>query len=65
MDILRNKIMKHFISKLKSLFKHKDKQIFHLYIGEILAKNIQMKEIDCSHIQAQKIDASKIKKVWN
>ena len=58
--------MKYLMSKLKSLFKPKDKRVFCWLIDKEPLKNshIYMKELDCSHIHASKIDASKIKKVW-
>ena len=58
--------MKHLISKLKSLFKPKDKRVFCWLLDKDFFKNshIHMKELDCSNIYAKKIDASKIKEVW-
>ena len=58
--------MEHLISKVKSLFKPKEKQVFIWLLDKDFFKNanIQFKEIDYSHIQASKIDASKIKEVW-
>ena len=54
--------MKHLISKVKSLFKHKEKTILDKDFFK--NANIQFKEIDYSHIHAENIDASKIKEVW-
>ena len=54
--------MKHLISKLKSLFKPKENSILNKDFFK--NANIQFKEIDYSHIHAEKIDASKIKEVW-
>ena len=58
--------MKHLISKVKSLFKPKEKQVFIWLLDKDFFKNanIQFKEIDYSHIHAEKIDPSKIKEVW-
>ena len=58
--------MKHLISKVKSLFKPKEKQVFCWLLDKDFFKNanIQFKEIDYSHIHASKIDPSKIKEVW-
>ena len=58
--------MKHLISKVKYLFKPKEKQVFIWLLDKDFFKNanIQFKEIDYSHIQASKIDPSKIKEVW-
>ena len=58
--------MKHLISKAKSLFKPKEKQVFIWLLDKDFFKNanIQFKEIDYSHIHAEKIDPSKIKQVW-
>ena len=58
--------MKHLISKVKSLFKPKEKQVFIWLLDKYFFKNanIQFKEIDYSHIHDEKIDASKIKEVW-
>ena len=58
--------MKHLISKVKSLFKPKEKQVFIWLLDKDFFKNanIQFKEIDYSHIHASKIDPSKIKEVW-
>ena len=54
--------MKHLISKVKSLFKPKEKPILDKDFFK--NANIQFKEIDYSHIHAEKIDPSKIKEVW-
>ena len=54
--------MKHLISKVKSLFKHKEKTTLDKDFFK--NANIQFKEIDYSHIHASKIDPSKIKEVW-
>ena len=58
--------MEHLISKIKSLFKPKEKQVFIWLLDKDFFKNanIQFKEIDYSHIHAEKIDPSKIKEVW-
>ena len=58
--------MKHLISKVKSLFKPKEKKVLCWLLDKDFFKNanIQFKEIDYSHIQASKIDPSKIKEVW-
>ena len=58
--------MEHLISKVKSLFKPKEKQVFIWLLDKDFFKNanIQFKEIDYSHIHAEKIDPSKIKEVW-
>ena len=58
--------MKHLISKVKSLFKPKEKRALCWLLDKDFFKNanIQFKEIDYSHIHAEKIDASKIKEVW-
>ena len=58
--------MKHLISKVKSLFNPKEKQVFIWLLDKDFFKNanIQFKEIDYSHIHAEKIDPSKIKEVW-
>ena len=58
--------MKHLISKVKYLFKHKEKQVFIWLLDKDFFKNanIQFKEIDYSHIHAENINASKIKEVW-
>ena len=58
--------MKHLISKVKYLFKHKEKQVFIWLLDKDFFKNanIQFKEIDYSHIHDEKINASKIKEVW-
>ncbi len=58
--------MKHLISKVKSLFKPKEKRAFCWLLDKDFFKNanIQFKEIDYSHIHAEKINVSKIKKVW-
>ena len=58
--------MKHLISKVKYLFKPKEKQVFIWLLDKDFFKNanIQFKEIDYSHIHASKIDPSKIKEVW-
>ena len=44
--------MKHLISKVKSLFKPKEKQVFIWLLDKDFFKNanIQFKEIDYSHI---------------
>jgi len=54
--------MKHLISKAKSLFKPKEKPILNKDFFK--NANIQFKEIDYSHIHAEKINASKIKEIW-
>ena len=58
--------MEHLISKVKSLFKPKEKQVFIWLLDKDFFKNanIQFKEIDYSHIHTEKIDPSKIKEVW-
>ena len=58
--------MEHLMSKVKSFFKPKEKQVFIWLLDKDFFKNanIQFKEIDYSHLHAEKIDASKIKKVW-
>ena len=58
--------MVELILKVKSLFKPKEKQVFIWLLDKDFFKNanIQFKEIDYSHIHAEKIDASKIKEVW-
>ena len=58
--------MKHLMSKVKSLFKPKEKQVFIWLLDKDFFKNanIQFKEIDYSHIHAENIDPSKIKEVW-
>ena len=58
--------MEHLISKVKSLFKPKEKQVFIWLLDKDLFKNANIKftEIDYSHIHASKIDPSKIKEVW-
>ena len=58
--------MNHLISKVKYLFKPKETKILAPPLGKDFFKkaNIHMKELDCSHIHASKIDASKIKEVW-
>ena len=49
--------MEHLISKVKSLFKPKEKPI----LDKDFFKNchIQMKELDCSHIQAKELKPPK------
>ena len=58
--------MAELISKVKSLFKPKEKQVFIWLLDKDFFKNanIQFKEIDYSHVHDEKINASKIKEVW-
>jgi len=54
---LETTLMEHLISKVKSLFKPKEKPI----LDKDFFKNchIQMKELDCSHIQAKELKPPK------
>lgn len=54
------------ISKVKYLFKPKETKILVPPLGKDFFKksNIYFKELDASNIYAEKINASKIKKVW-
>ena len=52
-----NKIMKHLISKIRSLFKHKERREPIWTLDKEFFKNshIYMKEFDCSHIHAKNL----------
>ena len=58
--------MKYLISKVRSLFKPKERREPSWALDNDFFKNsnIQMEELDTSNINAEKINASKIKKVW-
>lgn len=58
--------MKHLISKVKSLFKHKERiEPSWVLDNDFFKKaNVHLEDWDASNIYAEKIDASKIKEVW-
>ena len=60
--------MKHLLSKVKSLFKPKERIEPSWVLDKDFFKkanaNIHLEEWDASNIYAEKIDASKIKEVW-
>ena len=58
--------MKHLISKLRSLFKPKERTNPSWTLDKDFFKkaNIHFEEWDASNIYAENINTSKIKKVW-
>ena len=60
--------MKYLISKVMSLFKPKERNVLVPPLDKDFFKkanaNIHLEEWDASNIYAEKINASKIKKVW-